>query len=71
MRGPFPVTSATLSARSIASAPMCRRTCATLRFRLYQNSVTRPARRRRVPRPLTGDLETVTTVYAYSRERHC
>ena len=70
MRGPFPVISATLSARSIPPAPMCRRTCATLRFRLFRKRV------RRVPHAADArhghfDLDGETSVPAYSRGRHC
>ena len=66
MRGPFPVTSATLSARSIASAPMCRRTCATLRFRLFRRRVGRVLHAAGV-RHGHFDLDGETSVSAYSR----
>ena len=73
MRGPFPVTSATLSARSIASAPMCRRACATLRFRLFRKPCDVCDACRTPPDARHGhfDLDGETSVSAYSRGRHC
>ena len=46
MHGPFPVISATLSARSIASAPPCRRKCAHAAVSCSKNLIERM---RRVP----------------------